>query len=95
MKVQITQRYVFHKVGTIEIEVNKEDYNKYFLENKGYHSIDDYLLENESLWVERIDQATDSSEFEFGFGCYNGFNEEGSESETRYNCYELEQGGHL
>ena len=33
MKVQISQRHVYHKVATIEIEVNKEDYEKYLIDN--------------------------------------------------------------
>ena len=96
MKVQISQRYVYHKLGTIEIEVNKEDYEKYLIDNKGYHSLDDYLLENEDLWSEQIDNSTSGSYLYFGNGCYeNGFNEEESETETRFDCKELQIGGHL
>ena len=96
MKVQISQRHVYHKVATIEIEVNKEDYEKYLIDNKGYHSLDDYLLEHEELWSEQIDNATDKSELEFGNGCYeNGFNEEDSASEIRFDCKELQTGGQL
>jgi hypothetical protein len=96
MKVTISQRYVYHKVGTIEIEINKKDYEKYLIDNKGYHSLDDYLLEHEELWSEQIDNATYESELEFGSGCYeNGFNEESSDAETRYDCKETHDGGHL
>ena len=103
MKVQISQRYVYHKIATIEIEVNKQDYQKYLIDNKGYHSIDDYLLEHEELWLDKIDDATVNSELEFGFGlgyCSNenhnvNFNEGENESELRYDCKELKIGGHL
>jgi len=50
---------------------------------------------NEGLWYEQIDNATDKAEFEIGFGCYGGFNEDDSEAETRYDCEELKTGGHL
>lgn len=96
MKVQISQRYIYHKVGTIEIEINKEDYER-------YDSLDEYLIENEYLWDEKIDNETSNAELEFGFGLgyyaneyYNfNFNEQDSESETRFDCKELQTGGHL
>ena len=96
MKVQNSQRYVYHKVGTIEIEINKDDYER-------YDNLDEYLTENEYLWEEKIDEATSSSDLEFGFGLgyyaneyYNVyFNEEDRETETRYDCKELQIGGHL
>ena len=68
MKVQISQRYVYHKVGVIEIDVNIDDYQNYVAENGVYHSIGDYLLDNEELWLEKIDEATDDSQVYFGFG---------------------------
>ena len=96
MKVTISQRYVYNKVATIEIEIDRKDYEKYLIDNKGYHSLDDYLLEREELWSEQIDEATSSSVLDFGNGCYeNGFTEEGSETETRYDCKETHDGGHL
>ena len=96
MKVTISQRFVYHKVGTVEIEINKKDYEKYLIDNKGYHSLDDYLLENEDLWSEQIHNATDKSELEFGSGCFeNGFNQEGCDAETRFDCEETNDGGHL
>ncbi len=96
MKVQISQRFIYHKVGTIEIEINKEDYQR-------YDDLDDYLLENDDLWSEKIDNATSNAELEFGFGLgyyaneyYNvNFNEEASETEIRFDCKELQTGGHL
>lgn len=89
MKIQITQRFVYHKVGTIEIEINKEDYKK-------YNSLNEYLTENQYLWEEKIDNATSDSYLYSGNGCYeNGFNEEESETETRFDCKELQTGGHL
>ena len=42
MKVKISQRYVYHRVGTIEVEIDRDKYAKYLTDNKGYHSLDDY-----------------------------------------------------
>jgi len=95
MKVQIKQRYVYHKIATIEIDIDKDKYEKYLFENLHYHSLDDYLFENEDLWVEQLEDATDRAEVEFGFGCDGIFNEDDSEVELRYDCEELKLGGHL
>lgn len=96
MKVTISQRHVYHKVATIEIEIDREVYEKYLIDNKGYHYLDDYLLEHEEIWSEQIDNATDKSELSFGSGCYeNGFNQAGCDAETRYDCEETNDGGHL
>ena len=96
MKVKISQRYVYHRVGTIEVEIDRDKYARYLTDNKGYHSLDDYLSEHEELWVEQIHEATDKAELDFGSGCYrNGFNEEGNDEELRYGCKELKMGGHL
>lgn len=97
MKVQISQRYVYHRVGTIEIEIDKDKYQDWIKENNyDIEDLDYYLSMNEDLWEEQIDEATSSSELEFGNGCYeNGFNEQDSETETRYDCKELQTGGHL
>ena len=104
MKVQISQRYVYHRVGTIEIEIDKDKYQDWIKENNyDIEDLDYYLSMNEDLWEEQIDEATLSSELEFGFGlgyCANEhyniiFNEQDSESETCYDCKELRIGGHL
>ena len=87
MKVKISQRYVYNKAETIEIEIdiNKDRYLDWIKENN--YNVDDldyYLSMNEYLWEEQIDEAKSSSEIDFGFGCYRGFNEFGRETETRY-----------
>ena len=62
---------------------DKDEYEKYLDDNKGYHFLDDYLLDHEELWVEKIDNAkplvVDGSE----------------DYELRYYCEELKTGGHL
>ncbi len=87
MKVKISQRYVYHRVGTIEVEIDRDKYAKYLTDNKGYHSLDDYLLEHEELWVEQIHEATDKAELLFV--------DANEDDELRYDCKELKIGGHL
>ncbi len=95
MKVQISQRYVYHRVGTIEIEIDKDKYQDWIKENNyDIEDLDYYLSMNEDVWEEQIDEATSSSELNFGFGLEK-FNEQDSESETRFDCKELKTGGHL
>ncbi len=96
MKVKIRQRCVYHKIAKIELEIDKNRYQDWIKENN--YNIDDldyYLSMNEDLWVNKIDDATEKSELQFGFGCYGDFNEYDSELETRYDCKELKIGGHL
>ena len=97
MKVKIRQKYVYHKVGIIEIDIDRDIYQDWIKENN--YNVDDldyYLSMNEELWVEQIHEATDKAEFDFGSRCYkNGFNEEGNDEELRYYCKELKIGGHL
>jgi len=83
MKAQITQKYVYHKVATIEVEIDKDKYEKYITDNKGLLFFDDYLLDNEELWVEKIDNAMDNAELLYVDG------------KLRYDCKELKTGGHL
>ena len=47
--------------------------------------------------IDKIDKAMDESVYYFGSGVYeyHGMDEEGSESEWRYECKELDTGGHL
>ena len=66
-------------------------------------SLPDYLIDNEHLYVDKIDEAMHKATYEYGFGTdadanshYNScMNEPDSESEWRYECDELKTGGHL
>ena len=101
MKVKIQQRSVYHKFAEVEIEIDKKDYQEYIKFNtakgKQWHDIYDYLLDNEHLYVDKIDKAMSEAEYEYGSGVddYRGMNEPESSSEWRYECEELELGGHL
>jgi len=99
MKVKIQNRSVYHKFAEVEIEIDKKDYQEYikFNTSKGeqWHDIQDYLLDNENLYVDKIDEAISKAEYEFGSGVddYKGMNEPESESEWRYETEK--EGGHL
>lgn len=88
MKVKISQRYVYHRVGTIEVDIDRDIYQDWIKENN--YNVDDldyYLSMNEELWVEQIHEATDKAELLFVDG--------GEDDELRYDCKELKTGGHL
>ncbi len=87
MKVKISQKYIYHKVATVEVEIDKDKYEKYITDNEGLLFFDDYLLDNEELWVEQIHEATDKAELLFV--------DANEDDELRYDCKELKIGGHL
>ena len=99
MKVKIQQRSVYHKFAEVEIEIDKKDYQEYIKFNtakgKQWHDIQDYLLDNEHLYVDKIDKAISKANYEYGFGLGDGMEDEREESEWRFECEELELGGHL
>ncbi len=108
MKIRIQQRSVYHKFAEVEIEVDKNDFQHYLKYNapKGATAqdyISDYLIDNEKLYVDKIDDALNKAKYHYGFGTdadanahYNScMNEDDSESEWRYDCDELKIGGHL
>ena len=89
MKVTIQQRSVYHKYAEVHVEVPdniKED------------ELNEYLNNNEDLWVDEMDEAIWEAEYEFGSGVndYPGHLMAAAEdSEWRYECDELKTGGHL
>ena len=54
------------------------------------------LIDNEDLYVDKIDEAIDKAEYIHGSGLYDyrGMDDK-SDSEWRFECEELELGGHL
>jgi len=88
MKVRIQQRSVYHKYAEVEVEIPnniKED------------DISDYLIEIEDTWADTIDEKISNAEHQFGSGIddYDGFNDDTTDSEYRYECDELNTGGHI
>ncbi len=88
MKVKIQQRQVYHKFAEIEIEI-PNDVDEF--------DIQDYVNDNEHLWIDDIENKLNESEFVYGNGLddYKGMNESESETEWRFECEELKTGGHL
>lgn len=83
-KVKITHRAVYHKI--VEVEV--------FVPNTV--EIDEYLINNEHLYVDQIDQQLSEAEYEFGFGMDDGcWTDQDQPSEWRYDCETDKIGGHL
>ena len=82
MKVKIIQRSVYHKIEEIEVEIPDD-----------CEDVQNYLVCNEDLWVDELDKKMDKAEYEWGFGLGDGMEDDGEESEMRY---EFDgNGGHL
>ena len=86
MKVKIMQRSVYHKYAEVEIDIPDMECN----------DIHEYLLENENLYIDKIDEAISEANFEYGNGVndYTGMDEPLAESEWRFE-YGNKYGGHL
>ena len=90
-KVTITTRAVYHKVATVEVNVPStvEDEN-----------VQDWLWDNEHLFIDELDDNLDNAKLEYGFGVTidNGMVWKEEESETRYDVYDemgdVKYGGH-
>ena len=84
MKVKIIQRSVYHKYAEVEIEIPND-----------VEDVQQYLVYNEDLYVDKIYEAMSEAEYEYGSGVddYRGMNEPEAESEWRYECEGI--GGHL
>jgi hypothetical protein len=90
-KVIVTTRAVYHKVATVEVNVPStvEDEN-----------VQDWLWDNEHLFIDELDDNLDNAKLEYGFGVDtdNGMVWKEEESETRYDVYDemgdVKYGGH-
>lgn len=86
-KVLITQREVYHKIATIEIEIPLNVKND---------DVADYLNENEELWVNEMDEMLNASDYQGGFGLEgNDMNENEKDIECRYDIVNENYGGHI
>ncbi len=86
MKVKIQNRSVYHKFAEVEVEIPDD-----------VKDIQEWIIENEQTYIYEMDQSINESKYEFGSGVddYKGMNEPESQSEWRYECEELKEGGHL
>ena len=103
MKVKIQQRSVYHKYAEVEIDIDNDVYDHWKLDNGKYASIQDFLIENEDLYTDKIDDKMSKAPYEFGFGTdsdanlhnNSSMNESDSDSEWRYEVVGKKYGGHL
>ena len=81
------QRSVYHKYAEVEVEVP---------DGMECNDIHEWLLNNENLYIDKIDKAISEAEYEYGSGVddYRGMNEPESDSEWRFE-YGDKYGGHL
>ena len=88
MKVKISHRAVYHKIAEVEIEIPS---------NIELDDVSDYLMQNEHLYVDRLDNKISVSEYEYGFGIGIGedWTDYNQPSETRFDVDEKKYGGHL
>ena len=87
MKVKVQQRSVYHKFVEIEVEVP---------DSLEFYDIEQWLIDNDQLWSDQIDQAMSEEPVQFGNGIemYAGMNEVEEDSEWRYETLDG-IGGHL
>ena len=87
-KVIISQRCVFYKYAEVEIKIP---------DGIECDNIQEHLIENEHLYQDKLDEALEESDFEFGFGLdeYSGMNEQDSDNEWRFDVVDENYGGHL
>lgn len=84
----IITRRVYHKVAEVKIEIPDD-----------VEAIDDYLRDDgEHLWVEKLGEAVENAELEFGNGMEDGdWTDSNEDSETRYEYTQGDRviGGHV
>jgi hypothetical protein len=87
MKVKIMQRSVYHKYAEVEIEIPN------IIVRRG--QTQEYLSDNEHLYIDKLDTAHAEAQLEFGSGVndYAGMTDADAELEWRYEVNG--QGGHL
>tara|TARA_R100001244_G_scaffold122063_1_gene91713 strand:- start:243 stop:506 length:264 start_codon:yes stop_codon:yes gene_type:complete len=87
MKVKIMQRSVYHTYTEVEVEVPN---------NIKDEDVQEYLIDNEDLYTEIMNEMSDGVEYEDGSGDgeYEGM-DDGSEDEWRFDIVGKNYGGHL
>jgi hypothetical protein len=97
MKVKIQQRSVYHKYAEVEIDIDENDYDHWKLDNGKYASIQDFLIENDDLYIDKIDDKMSKASYEYGMGVndYEGMEEFDVSCERRYEIVGKKYGGHL
>tara|TARA_R110000823_G_C15563701_1_gene460868 strand:+ start:39 stop:329 length:291 start_codon:yes stop_codon:yes gene_type:complete len=96
MKIKIQQRKVYHKYAEVEIEIDKDDYMMKFLKGE-VRNLQDYIQENEDMYLEKMNIAMDETSLQYGNGVYElkGMSYHDQDEEWRMECDELKLWGHL
>ena len=87
MKVKIIQRSVYHKIAEVEIEIPE------LLDKES--EIQQYLLNNEDLYVNKIDKAVGETSLDYGPGMIDGMTDWKEPYEWRFEYEDGKYGGHL
>jgi len=90
-QVTITHRAVYHKTASVTIDVPT---------HIGEDELQDWLWENEPLFIHQLDDKFNNADYEYGFGLDedNGMEYKEEPSETRYDLIEnniIIYGGHI
>ena len=87
-KVTITERRVYHKVATIEVEIPKDILSS---------DANEWLLENDEKWEQDLDDKFNDAELESGTGVDDvpHMNCDSADRETRYDIINENYGGHM
>tara|TARA_R110000796_G_scaffold187246_1_gene304149 strand:+ start:447 stop:734 length:288 start_codon:yes stop_codon:yes gene_type:complete len=95
MKVKIQNRIVYHKFAEVEIDIDNDTFEHWKIDNGKYARIQDFLIENEDLYIDKIDDKISKSEYVYGTGLYDfkGMDDAELDSEWRYETEK--EGGHL
>ena len=77
--VKVQQRSVYHKFVELEVEVP---------DSVEFNDIQEWLINNDQLWSDQIDQAMLEAPIQLGNGVddYDGMNELEDDSEWRFQC---------
>ena len=95
------QRSVYHKYAEKEYEIDKKKYLEYLEENgknengEYYHDLQDYILDNEDIWVDDMDHEINKAKLVFGTGLYDIEGMEDAEADCEWRYETEKEGGHL
>jgi hypothetical protein len=86
MKATILHRSVYHKTTEVEIEIP---------DSVDEFEVQEYLNDNEHLWVDKIDEQMSKAKYEYGLGMdsHDGWTDKDQSCEWRYEVDGC--GGHL
>jgi|TARA_R100001460_G_scaffold12135_2_gene28031 hypothetical protein len=85
MKATILHRSVYHKTTEVEIEIP---------DSVDEFEVQEYLNDNEHLWVDKIDEQMSKAKYEYGLGMDSGdWTDKDQSCEWRYEVDGC--GGHL